>query len=80
MFSTCPIYIGIGDRSSGQFRAIEYSYDYVKLFSDTSFPEYAGHPRMPGVVYIDKEPQPSHNPCLASLIKSTKISYRSGVF
>jgi len=65
---TCAIWIGLGDYSN-QFRAIEYSVDKVRVFDDRNFPQYKEHPRLPGAVYVDKHPQPSHHPCLGSLMQ-----------
>jgi len=65
---TCSIFIGLGDGTTNTFRAVEYSYERVEVFDDVNFPNYNPHPNKPGVVYIDKGTQPSHNPCLGSLI------------
>jgi len=71
---TCSIFVGLGDHASGTFRAVEYSVDIVAVFNDTSpFPGFAPtppqHPLMNDVVYIDKHTQPSHDPCMASLLQ-----------
>jgi len=66
---TCAIHIGLGD-ISGQFRAIDYSHEGVKIYDDYNFPLYSGHPKFKGLVYIDKHPQPSTNPCLGSLLQT----------
>jgi len=65
---TCSIFIGLGDTLINEFRAIEYSLDIVRMFDDANYPEYPAHPRMPGLVYIDKHTQPSNDPCLSSLL------------
>eukprot|EP01121_Diplochlamys_sp_Union-15-3_P011240 TRINITY_DN3231_c0_g3_i2.p1 TRINITY_DN3231_c0_g3~~TRINITY_DN3231_c0_g3_i2.p1 ORF type:complete len:430 (-),score=64.57 TRINITY_DN3231_c0_g3_i2:65-1327(-) len=65
---TCSIWIGLGDPVN-KFRAVQYSYDYVNIYNDKNFPEYKNHPRMDGLVYVDKHVQPSTNPCLSSLLQ-----------
>jgi len=65
---TCSIFVGVGDPYN-KFKAIEYSLDQVEVFDDRTYPQYTEHPRMPGVVYIDKHRQPSHNSCLSSLLQ-----------
>jgi len=65
---TCSIWLGLGDPEN-EFKAVGYSHDYVLIYDDNTFPVYPAHPRMNGVVYIDKHVQPSHNPCLASLLQ-----------
>jgi len=66
---TCSIWIGLGDYSN-QFRSMQYSLDEVRIYDDRNFPEYKGHPRLPGAVYVDKHVQPSSDPCLGSLMES----------
>jgi hypothetical protein len=71
---TCSIFVGLGSGTDGEFRVIEYSDSQrVDVFNDTSpFPGYAPtppeHPLFPGVTYVDKHTQPSHDPCMASII------------
>jgi len=65
---TCSIFIGLGDYSN-RFKIIEYSYQHVEVWDDHNFPAYKGHPLLAGAVYIDKHPQPSHDPCLGSLMQ-----------
>jgi len=66
---TCSIFVGLGDNKINQFRAVEYSEEYVRVGDDVNFPEWDGHPSMANVVYIDKHVQPSSNPCLGSLLE-----------
>mmetsp|Transcript_8941 Transcript_8941/g.11057 ORF Transcript_8941/g.11057 Transcript_8941/m.11057 type:complete len:288 (-) Transcript_8941:56-919(-) len=66
---TCSIYVGLGDNTINQFRAVEYSHDYVKVGDDRNFPEWSDHPSISNVVYIDKHKQPSTDPCLGSLLQ-----------
>jgi len=61
--------LGLGDGHTNQFRAIEYSYEEVNVYSDWNFPEYPAHPRMKGLVYINKHTQPSYDPCMAQVLK-----------
>jgi len=74
---TCAIWVGLGDGAT--FRALQYSYEFVNVFSDKNFPEYEGHPTFPGVVYIDKRTQPSHNPCMGSLMQKYYGSYSPAI-
>lgn len=42
---TCPVYVGLGDGhlgASGQLRTLEYSHDYVNVYSDRTYPDYPG--------------------------------------
>eukprot|EP00010_Vexillifera_abyssalis_P002857 CAMPEP_0201552088 /NCGR_PEP_ID=MMETSP0173_2-20130828/13637_1 /ASSEMBLY_ACC=CAM_ASM_000268 /TAXON_ID=218659 /ORGANISM="Vexillifera sp., Strain DIVA3 564/2" /LENGTH=441 /DNA_ID=CAMNT_0047962507 /DNA_START=21 /DNA_END=1346 /DNA_ORIENTATION=+ len=66
---TCSIFVGVGDGESNQFRAVEYSHDYVEFYNDHNYPLYANHPRMEGLVYIDKHTQPSNDPCFTELLQ-----------
>lgn len=66
---TCSIFVGLGDGINNQFRAVEYSHDYVKFFDDKNYPAYPNHPLMPGLVWIDKHVQPSQDPCMTNLLK-----------
>merc|ERR1711862_469457 len=61
--------VGLGDNTINQFRAVEYSHDYVRVGDDKNFPEWNYHPSMSNVVYIDKHKQPSSDPCLGSLLE-----------
>jgi len=65
---TCSIWLGLAD-PVGEFKAIGYSHDYVLVYDDQNYPFYEQHPRMPGIVFIDKHVQPSHNPCLGLLLQ-----------
>lgn len=65
---TCAIFVGLGDSKTNQFRAVEYSHTYLDIFSDKDYPDYKNHPRMDGLVYIDKHFQPSHDPCLGAAL------------
>lgn len=66
---TCSIFVGLGDNTINQFRAVEYSHDYVRVGDDRNFPEWDDHPSIDNVVYIDKHKQPSTDPCLGSLLE-----------
>merc|ERR1712137_148908 len=65
---TCSIFVGLGDNTINQFRAIEYSHEFVRVGDDRNFPVWEDHPSYDDVVYIDKHKQPSSDPCLGSLI------------
>jgi len=65
---TCAIFVGVGDPVSG-FRAIEYATTNVTVFDDRNFPGWPGHYKAPGVVYVDKFAQPSHNKCVGSILQ-----------
>lgn len=67
---TCSIFIGIGDTTTNEFEIAWYSHENVTVFTDESYPQYQGHPRMEDVLYIDKFNQPSHDPCLGALLQA----------
>jgi len=67
---TCSVFFGLGDGKLNRFVGIEYAYEYVKAFDDMNFPDYLpGHPHFGGVMYWDKGPQPSSDPCLPSILQ-----------
>jgi len=66
---TCAIYAGVGNAAENKFEAAEYSYTKVVVWNETSQPNYAQHPRIKNIVYIDKHVQPSSDPCLPDLLK-----------
>jgi hypothetical protein len=66
---TCAIFLGVGDPTNG-FRAMEYTYPNLTVYSDQNYPVYQNHPRMTGLVYIDKHVQPSTDPCIANVLKA----------
>jgi len=66
---TCSLHLGVGDPVN-KFRAIEYSYERVQVYDDVNYPEYAAHPTMKNLVYINKHVQPSSDPCLGELLKA----------
>ena len=64
--------MGVGSRTDGEFRAMEYSHEAVAVWSDKTFPGYSNHTARPGLVYLDKHTQPDPGPgawCLDSLMK-----------
>jgi len=67
---TCSIWIGVGNPIDN-FKVFQYAYEYFRVYDDRNYPEYSGHPRYKNVVYVDKHVQPSHNPCLGSLIENS---------
>jgi hypothetical protein len=69
---TCSIWVGVGSPTSlEKFTIVEYARDYVRQFNDSNLessnPE---HPQLPNIVYVDKHVQPSHDPCLGSLLQA----------
>jgi len=67
---TCSIWVGLGDGYLNEFRTVQYSHDYIQVYDDFNFPVYPpAHPQMEGVVFVDKHVQPSHDPCLGSLMQ-----------
>jgi hypothetical protein len=38
-------------------RVYDYSAQELLVLDDRNYPEYSGHPRMPGLVYVDKHVQ-----------------------
>eukprot|EP00698_Gefionella_okellyi_P020891 TRINITY_DN6653_c0_g1_i1.p1 TRINITY_DN6653_c0_g1~~TRINITY_DN6653_c0_g1_i1.p1 ORF type:complete len:440 (+),score=86.37 TRINITY_DN6653_c0_g1_i1:53-1321(+) len=66
---TCSIFVGLGDTHMNQFRGIEYSHETVNVFDDINYPILPNHPRFDGVMYWDKHMQPSHDPCMPSLLQ-----------
>mmetsp|Transcript_6283 Transcript_6283/g.9131 ORF Transcript_6283/g.9131 Transcript_6283/m.9131 type:complete len:431 (+) Transcript_6283:29-1321(+) len=77
---TCSIHIGVGDSVTNRFAGIEYSYKELNIYDWSTQPEYQEHPRMKDVVYWDKHVQPSHHPCLGSLMKDYYANYTAEAF
>jgi len=66
---TCSIFIGLGDGRS-HFNVVEYSYETVAIFDDMNFQlTNPVHIQFDDIVYVDKHEQPSHDPCLPSLLQ-----------
>jgi len=65
---TCSIWIGLGDYTN-TFKIVAYSVDNVTFWDEHNFPVYTGHPKFPGVLYLNKHEQPSTNACLGDLIQ-----------
>lgn len=66
---TCSIFVGVGSHLDGQLRIFQYAHETLQEFDDNNFPLYTEHPRFKGFVYVDKHTQPSHNPCMETLVK-----------
>lgn len=78
---TCSIFIGVGDPEN-KFRVMEYSYEVcqfarnfnlgqsVTVYDDKNYPEYPGHPRKEGLLFVNKHTQPSTDPCLGGYLDS----------
>ncbi len=65
--STCRI--GIGDSPNNHFKAVGYSNQLVQVWNDRNYPAYPpAHDLFPGLVFIDKHVQPSHDQCLNNLM------------
>eukprot|EP01090_Pellita_catalonica_P004478 TRINITY_DN142_c0_g1_i5.p2 TRINITY_DN142_c0_g1~~TRINITY_DN142_c0_g1_i5.p2 ORF type:complete len:173 (-),score=32.32 TRINITY_DN142_c0_g1_i5:86-604(-) len=65
---TCSIFVGLGDPVN-KFDVVKYSFEELIVYDQENFPVYTGHPKMKDVVYVDKHKQPSHDPCLGSLLQ-----------
>jgi hypothetical protein len=66
---TCQIYVGVGERRLGQFRAFAYAHESLNTYDDINYPFYTpAHPQMDGVVFVDKHVQPSGDPCMGTLL------------
>ncbi len=68
---TCSIWVGVGAPSSPErFTVAEYTREYVRHFNDSNLQsDNPQHPQLRDVVYVDKHVQPSHDPCLGSLLQ-----------
>jgi isopenicillin-N N-acyltransferase-like protein len=69
---TCSIWVGVGSPSSPEkFTVVQYDREFVRHFNDSNLEaSNPQHPQLPDVVYVDKNKQPSHDPCLGSLLQS----------
>jgi len=66
---TCSIFIGLGDGRT-RFNLVEYSYEQVAIFNDENYQtDNPVHIQFDDIVYVDKHVQPSHDPCLPSLLQ-----------
>jgi len=69
---TCSVFVGVGDGTPGAnqsqpFTISRYSHEYVKDYAlDAAWP---GHPAVKNMMYVNKHVQPSHDPCLGSLLQ-----------
>ncbi len=64
---TCAVHLGIGARSTQQFRGVEMSGNSLTFFNDTSIPTYPQHPYFEGIVYWDKHSQPTPSYCFPDM-------------
>jgi hypothetical protein len=48
---------GVGSAADGQLRVFDYSAQELLVYDDRNYPVYEGHPRMPGLAYVDKHVQ-----------------------
>ena len=73
---TCAIFVGVGGQQvdatlTNQFRGIEYSHDFLRVFDDTNYTLNSdAHPHLDGVMYWDKHVQPSNDMCLGSILST----------
>ncbi|ELR17473.1 Nacylsphingosine amidohydrolase, putative [Acanthamoeba castellanii str. Neff] len=65
---TCAIFVGLGDYTN-TFTAFGYTHDKLHIWDWKNFPVYPDHPKMEGLVYLDKHPQPSEHVCFSSLLQ-----------
>eukprot|EP00042_Codosiga_hollandica_P049930 m.587845 g.587845 ORF g.587845 m.587845 type:complete len:423 (+) comp57990_c1_seq2:175-1443(+) len=66
---TCSLFIGLGSNYTNQFRVVNYATKSVHVWDDLNFPAYPpAHPLFEGLVFVDKNVQPSTDPCLGSLL------------
>ncbi len=74
---TCSIHLGLAEYQQNAsididhnigFRGIEYSARELNIYNWNDMYNTSHHPILKDVVYWDKHPQPSNNPCLGSLL------------
>ena len=65
---TCSIFMGVGDGKENRFKAMEYSHETVQIWNDRNAPAIHQVGK-PGMVFVDKHPQPSSHPCLPALMR-----------
>ena len=66
---TWPIWIGLGDYTSQEFNAMEYTQKVVNVFTDKTLPNATNQTYFESVAYIDKHPQPSPHIDMPGLVK-----------
>lgn len=69
---TCRIWLGIGHQAHidhSEFRIFSVDKDVFDVYTWRNFSEWPGHPTLPEVYYVNKDMQPSTNPCLGLLLK-----------
>jgi hypothetical protein len=50
---TCQIYVGVGERRLGQFRAFAYAHESLNTYDDINYPFYTpAHPQMDGIFLL----------------------------
>jgi isopenicillin-N N-acyltransferase-like protein len=64
---TCAIFIGLGDYTN-EFKIVEYAYENITILDDRNFQPYPGHPTFDSLIYINRDVQPSSNPCMGELL------------
>ena len=72
---TCRIWLGVGHQPSGtattgSFDVFAVDKKEFNVFTWQNQSTFDGHPRIPGVAYVDKHMQPSHWPCLGNALKA----------
>ena len=68
-YRTWPIWIGLGDYTSQQFNAMEYTREVVNVYNDQTLPGATNQTMFDDVAYIDKHPQPSPHLDMPDLVK-----------
>jgi isopenicillin-N N-acyltransferase-like protein len=68
---TCSIWVGVGAPASPEkFTVVQYDREFVRHFNDSNLETLnPQHPQLSDVLYVDKHVQPSHDPCLGSLLQ-----------
>lgn len=65
---TCAIWIGLSDKLNNMGKIVAYSNQLVNIYNDRNFPSYPNHDLFPGLVFLNKNAQPSSNPCMNDLM------------
>ncbi|KAJ9457972.1 Protein dcd1B [Diplonema papillatum] len=66
---TWGVWLGVGDVSSQQFRALQYQMSEVKSYDYMNISQATNGTEIDHVVYVDRHPQPSHDPAMYNALK-----------
>jgi hypothetical protein len=66
---TWSVWLGFGDNSSQEFRAVLYDEDAAQAYDDQTLPTLTHQQGFKSIAYIDKHPQPSSHPDMPKLMK-----------